>query len=231
MRHENFKLQLAESIGANEMPNQNEKLNTSKVYTTKEASKKLGVSLRTVQLWAGNGTLVAWRTAGGHRRVSAASIEEYLSTRGAPEPQPAKQKIEVLIAEDDPILSKLYKLTISGWGIPVKIDLVSDGFDALMHLGKNIPDIFISDLNMPGIDGITLMNKIQTDPKYNDMEIIVVTGLDSAEIHKRGGLPANISVFLKPAPFALIQAKIQEIANKKMVGKSSKYLRKDEAIN
>lgn len=188
-----------------------------KVYTTREASKLLGVSLRTVQLWVENGALAAWRTAGGHRRVSAASVEAYLSTRGAHEPHAPAHAINVLIVEDDKALSKLYEITISGWGIPVEIDLVQDGFDALMHIGKSKPDIIITDLNMPGVDGITLLRKVRANPKYSGMEIIVVTGLDSAEIQRRGGLPENISVFLKPAPFALIQAKIQEIANRKLV--------------
>jgi excisionase family DNA binding protein len=39
--------------------------------TTREVAKVLGVSLRTVQLWAEAGLLEAWRTEGGHRRIFA----------------------------------------------------------------------------------------------------------------------------------------------------------------
>ncbi|QDX80347.1 hypothetical protein B9N43_03145 [Denitratisoma sp. DHT3] len=45
------------------------------VCSTREAADILGVSLRTVQLWVDSGILDAWKTAGGHRRVSRASIE------------------------------------------------------------------------------------------------------------------------------------------------------------
>lgn len=57
----------------------------SQVYSTREASEILGVSLRTVQLWVDSGVLEAWKTAGGHRRVSRASVEALLrggATRG-----------------------------------------------------------------------------------------------------------------------------------------------------
>jgi len=45
------------------------------VCTTREAAELLGVSLRTVQLWVDSGVLQAWKTAGGHRRVSRQSID------------------------------------------------------------------------------------------------------------------------------------------------------------
>lgn len=42
--------------------------------TTRKAAEILGVSLRTIQVWVDRGVLDAWRTAGGHRRVSLESV-------------------------------------------------------------------------------------------------------------------------------------------------------------
>ncbi len=176
----------------------------------------LNVSLRTVQLWVENGSLSAWRTPGGHRRVSAASLESMLSVRGETKSDAPMRALSVLIVEDDKALCRLYEVTISGWGIPVKIEVAQDGFDALIRLGQHTPDIIIADIGMPGMDGITMLQKIRANPSCNDVEIIVVTGMDGEQIQRRGGLPEGVSVFLKPAPFALIQAKIQEIANRKL---------------
>lgn len=50
----------------------------SQVYSTREASELLGVSLRTVQLWVDSGILQAWKTAGGHRRISSTSVDALL---------------------------------------------------------------------------------------------------------------------------------------------------------
>ena len=46
--------------------------------TTREAADLLGVSIRTAQLWSENGLLAAWKTAGGHRRITRDSIEHLL---------------------------------------------------------------------------------------------------------------------------------------------------------
>lgn len=139
-----------------------------------------------------------------------------MASRGEDGSVAPAREIGVLIVEDDKALSRLYEATISGWGIPVRIELARDGFDALIRLGRHKPDIIIADISMPGMDGIAMLQKIRADHGSNDVEIIVVTGLDSEQIQQRGGVPEGVSVFLKPAPFALIQAKIQEIANRKL---------------
>lgn len=192
-----------------------------KVYTTREAAKLLGVSLRTVQLWVEGGTLSAWRTPGGHRKVSAASVDALLSTRSGAQTAIPARVISVLIVEDDKALSRLYEATISGWGVPVRIEIAQDGFDALIRLGRHKPDIIIADINMPGMDGLTMLQKIRANPGCNGIEIIVVTGLDHDQIQRKGGIPEGVSIFLKPVPFALIQSKIQEIANRKQEAEKS----------
>jgi len=47
-----------------------------------EAAKMLGVSPKTIQLWVDNGILAAWKTVGGHRRVTIESVER-LKREGA----------------------------------------------------------------------------------------------------------------------------------------------------
>jgi excisionase family DNA binding protein len=48
--------------------------------TSREAAVLLGISTGTVQAWVDNGLLSAWRTAGGHRRISRESVLKLLST-------------------------------------------------------------------------------------------------------------------------------------------------------
>ena len=49
-----------------------------KFCTTKEAADLLGVSVGTVQQWVESGLLQAWKTAGGHRRVTREAVENLL---------------------------------------------------------------------------------------------------------------------------------------------------------
>ncbi len=52
------------------------------VCSTREAAERLGVSLRTVQLWTEAGLLRAWKTPGGHRRILTSSVDRLLQRRG-----------------------------------------------------------------------------------------------------------------------------------------------------
>lgn len=52
------------------------------VCTTSEAARRLGVSSTTVQVMVERGELKAWRTRGGHRRISLDSVDSVQRQRG-----------------------------------------------------------------------------------------------------------------------------------------------------
>lgn len=191
---------------------------SDEVCTTREASKLLGVSLRTVQLWVESGSLLAWKTDGGHRRISIASVTNKLNHRSQKisTSREIKSILSVLVVEDDRNLTRLYEATIAKWGVPISMRCASDGFEALMMIGKEKPDIIITDINMPGMDGLAMLKKLRMDSAYDDIEIIVVTGIDTQSIEAMGGVPDRVSVFLKPVPFALLQSRFQEMANSRL---------------
>ena len=56
-------------------------LSTMSELTTRQAATLLNVSVRTVQLWVERGVLQAWKTAGGHRRISVSSIQQLLDEK------------------------------------------------------------------------------------------------------------------------------------------------------
>lgn len=186
--------------------------------TTREAAQALGVSLRTAQLWVENGQLEAWKTEGGHRRITPDSVQRLL--RGnlqavapeKPEAQPpSTERITVLIVEDDKILLKLYKIMFASWKMPVDVITAGNGIDGLIRIGKDSPDLMITDLDMPGMDGIQLIRNLVTSSLREGLEIVAVSGLDATEIAARGGLPPEIAAFSKPVPFAQLKSIVNNI--------------------
>ena len=172
--------------------------------TTRDAAKVLGVTLRTVQLWVDSGILEAWKTEGGHRRVSVASVE-HLADTGIPSAKPHDEpevRFKILVVEDDMALLKLYKMRMACWNLPLDITLAHNGYEALMHVGRDSPDMFISDLCMPGIDGLQMLRNLSTSRFREGMEIVVVTGMNPADLAGMGGLPPSVRCFYKPLPFA-----------------------------
>ncbi|MGL4407438.1 MAG: excisionase family DNA-binding protein, partial [Zoogloea sp.] len=124
--------------------------------STTEAAQRLGLSLGTVQQMVENGQLEGWKTAGGHRRIRISSIEEFRARAmagGGQSQARASGALQILVAEDDRILQKLYEHTLASWGLPVQLRMVSSGIDGLIEIGRVAPDLLITDLRMPGIDG------------------------------------------------------------------------------
>jgi len=176
--------------------------------TTHEAAQILGVTIRTIQLWAENGMLACWKTEGGHRRIPRASIDRLLCHRPAAEAigapplaaDEAASPLRILVAEDEPTLLRLYRLQLARWPIKPLVTTASNGIETLVRLGIDRPDLLIADLNMPAMDGFQMLRTLRRMPEMDDLEIVVVTGLSAAEI-AAGGLPAGMPVLEKPIPF------------------------------
>ncbi len=195
------------------------------VLSTREAAERLGVALRTVQLWVEGGVLPAWKTAGGHRRISRAAVERLIDERSAalsgdsqrgglsplPSSAPAEVRLKLMVVEDEPDLLRLFTLVIAGWDLPIDVTPAGNGFEALLRMGQDCPDLLVTDLNMPGMDGFKMISSLHgVGDAFGDMDIVVVTGLSAAEIDRRGGLPSGVRVFHKPVPFDEIELLVRE---------------------
>lgn len=207
-----------------DMPKPTSKIKT--FCTTREAATLLGVSVGTVQLWVENGLLKAWKTAGGHRRVLRDSVGELLqqapeassavgpvqsvqSVPPAPSfaaPIPSLRRLSVLVVEDDPALLRLYDTMLNQWPMAPDLTLANNGLAALLKLGRHSPDLLITDLNMAQLDGFEMLRVIRSTPSLDKTTIVVVSGLDAAEIDARGGVPQGVTLLPKPVPFAQLLA-------------------------
>jgi excisionase family DNA binding protein len=191
--------------------------------STSEAAQMLGVSLGTVQQMVENGLLDAWKTTGGHRRIRVTSVESFLRKRqtGNP-PQSAEPSVlRILIAEDDRLMQALYEKTVATWDMPIEVKIVPSGFEGLLEIGRNTPDLLVADLVMPDLDGFAMIRRLRADPSLAHMDIIVVTGLTPSDIEEQGGLPEDVLIYGKPIPFrelkGYIQAKLVQIQRRTRV--------------
>jgi len=174
-------------------------------YSTREAAAKLGLSLGTVQKMVETGALNAWKTSGGHRRVLASSLEDYMRARQSGVHISANQNLSILVVEDNHDMQKNYTEQIANWGIDVDLHLESGGLNALLYIAKHRPDILITDLDIANLDGFEMVNSLRSDQSFSAMDIIIVTEMSKDDIVKRGGLPRDVMVFAKPVSFATLQ--------------------------
>lgn len=173
--------------------------------STRETARILCLSVGTVQKMVDSGTLEAWTTAGGHRRIRADSARACLAANKQGKAAAAPDaRLSVLIAEDDPAQCGIYETCINGWELPIDLKIVPDGFAALIEAGRNVPDVMLVDLMMTGMNGFELIRRIRSDRLFHNTDIMVVTGLSPQEVEAEGGLPADVLIIEKPIPFEVL---------------------------
>lgn len=201
----------------------NQVADRSAFCTTRQAADRIGVSHRTVQMWVENGALQAWKTAGGHRRITNASVDLLLekrqqSLRASPAAAPSAPARthrgsaepglrSVLIVDDDAMLLRLYELEMSTWGMDLAVRKASNGIEALVRIGEARPDLLVSDLHMPGLDGLGMIRSLRSNPATAAMPLVVISGLDQPTVRAMG-LPEDVPYFTKPASLAALRAAV-----------------------
>jgi len=169
--------------------------------TTRETAKLLDASVRTIQLWVEGGRLKAWKTPGGHRRVLRTSVEEMLAKRQRVSGRVVR-KYEILAVDDDPIQRAVLEKVLGGLGPDTRLRVSADGYEALIRIGETRPDLLVTDLIMPGLDGFRLLKTLEREASGQAMRIVVVTVLTAEEVAAQGGLPNGVTLLHKPVPAA-----------------------------
>jgi len=179
--------------------------------STRKAADMLGVAVSTIQLWTDDGVLQAWLTNGGHRRIDLKSVEALLSKRdldienseiyNKKRLSAAKKKLTILLVEDDKYQIDLYRQQFEARDLNINLIEAYNGYDGLLKTGQYNPDIIITDLMMPDIDGFQMLKTLQNNENIKDCLIIVISALYQDEFKNRGGLPESVLFFTKPVVF------------------------------
>lgn len=156
-------------------------------YSTLEVARMLGMAVRSVQLMVDRGELEAWKTPGGHRRISRASVESLLARRGsapiarAPAGSPPGRSRRVLLIEDSAHYQNLVGLLLKEEFPDLELHTAADGIAGLALYGQLQPELLLVDILLPGIDGAALITSLRSQPAFAGSRLIVVTSLDEAQ--------------------------------------------------
>lgn len=173
----------------------------SEVCTTQEAAEILGMSVSTVQQLVESGQLPAWKTRGGHRRIPLNAVHDFRAARGSGMPMPklpAEPRTTILVLEDDPMQRAVYEAQIKSWNLPAKVTYCENGYQALLEIAMQQPDIVLVDIMMAGIDGYEVVNAIYNRPHLRHINIAIISGISEEELAARGGVPPGVVFFPKP---------------------------------
>lgn len=175
----------------------------SNYYTTIEVAKMLGMAVRSVQLMVDRGDLQAWKTPGGHRRISRESLERWLqgsrsnvradaagrqdgdnvnaSREGPRRVRMGQRPPRLLLIEDSTHFQNLVALLLKQKFPGLEVHVASDGITGLASFGQLQPDLLVVDIMLPGIDGANLITGLRSHTLFGHCKLVVLTALDEAQ--------------------------------------------------
>jgi CheY-like chemotaxis protein len=110
----------------------------------------------------------------------------------------------ILVVDDAPVFRELGSLFLARSG---RVITASYGNEALVAMQRERPDVVVTDLHMPGMDGDALCREIKSDLHLRHIPVIVATSGESADERARAVLAGADDVIAKPIRrLSLIQA-------------------------
>ena len=191
-------------------------------YSTLEAAKLLGTSVQTVQRWMDLGHSGGWRTPGGHRRIEPAGVDRLLrlATLSAPTRADSRadsadgdEGVSIMLVDDSPDDLEFLEAVVRKVMPGANIRAVRNGFSALMLIGREKPDVLITDIGMQGFDGLEMIRSLRDDAATANLPVLAVSGYKPEEIATRfGALPERLNVLMKPLSPAMLRDTLAQIA-------------------
>ncbi|PIB91543.1 PleD family two-component system response regulator [Caulobacter sp. FWC2] len=98
-----------------------------------------------------------------------------------------------------------------------EVSSAMDGPTALAMASRDLPDIILLDVMMPGMDGFTVCRKLKEDPATRHIPVVLITALDGRG-DRIQGLEAGASDFLtKPIDDVMLFARVRSLTRFKLV--------------
>ncbi|MEY3763554.1 MAG: hypothetical protein RLZ42_214 [Armatimonadota bacterium] len=79
----------------------------------------------------------------------------------------------ILVTDDEPNIVRLIQVNLERQGF--QVETANNGAQALEKIRANRPDLLVSDVMMPEMDGFELLSNIRRDPALENLPVIMLT--------------------------------------------------------
>lgn len=102
----------------------------------------------------------------------------------------------ILAIDDSPTIRALVAKALRSAGF--EVILASDGVDGIDSLPTADPDLIITDINMPRMDGFGVIDAVRADTRFADVPILVLTTESGADLKARARRSGATGWIVKP---------------------------------
>src|SRR3954451_10192983 len=114
---------------------------------------------------------------------------------------------KILFVDDEEQIRRLLSSFLTRRGYLVKTAV--DGQEALNMLESETPDLVITDVNMPNVDGVELTRRLRANPRLNNMPIIMLSAKVQTEEVLAGYAEGADEYVPKPIEMRILAAKVE----------------------
>lgn len=120
--------------------------------------------------------------------------------------------LRIILVEDEPVELQIYRQKFASWNIPMQLTSAENGVNALLKISQTPPDLVITDLNMPIMDGFQMLRMLRQSIRSQGTHFVVITGLPLDEVRQRHDFPPNVTLISKPVDFAQLEQVVRDKA-------------------
>ncbi|MDF1579971.1 MAG: response regulator [Desulfuromonadales bacterium] len=117
----------------------------------------------------------------------------------------------VMTVDDSSVVRQILRKTLSAAGYDV-VEAI-DGIDALEKMAINPVDMVVTDLNMPNMDGVSLIRKVRSQPGNRFMPIVMLTTESQQHIKDEGKRAGASGWIVKPFRPEQLLAVVRTVLN------------------
>ncbi len=117
--------------------------------------------------------------------------------------------MKVLLVDDTRTLLSLIQVYLMGWSITF-IE-ARNGMEGLQKAREHRPDLVITDVRMPGMDGFELTAALRSDPLLHPTPVILLTSLNDDASRRKGRLVGATAFLSKPVSVEELRTQVGNI--------------------
>jgi two-component system cell cycle response regulator len=119
----------------------------------------------------------------------------------------------ILVVDDDDEIIRVVQIALEAKGFAV--ETAHNGLEALKYTARELPDVIVMDVDMPHMDGITVLEHLKGNPSTSHIPVIMLSAKDQVSDIAKGWNTGADFYWTKPFSSIQLAVLVQRILDEK----------------